>query len=266
MKSLSRTLLWSCLGLSTAFSPVFADTLVTNKGPQGKEQKVYISAEGARMEAHQAGQYVLMQFEGGKMYAINPQQKQVLDLNTAPPAPSAAQLPPGMPKPAPAPEVKAELIKVGLGPEIAGFKTEHYQVKANGEVCENEYLSAEALEVPHIKAFMKQMQSLSEKRKQQRGNLPFMRVPPCVEAAEKVSAQYLQLGLPLRTENAKGEVRNEVSSINTDATAPAGSFELPKDYAVVDPAAMLRNAMRHAGQGNAAPGMPMAPPAAAPKQ
>lgn len=248
------------LGLSLT-SAAQAALLMENKGPKGKVQKVYMDDAGVRMESGKPGQYMLIQFADKKMYAVNSEQKQILDMSAKPPTPPKMPEAPKQAPPQAEEEVKTELVKKGDGPEIAGFSTVHYQVMANGQVCSNEYLSADALQLPHIKTFMQTMQDLAAERKKQRGGMPFMRSHPCVQATEEASAQYLKLGMPVRSTNPKDELRHELVSIQKDVAAPEGGFNLPQGYQMSTPFDMMKQAMERARQqgGGQAPQMP--PPA-----
>jgi hypothetical protein len=124
--------------------------------------------------------------------------------------------------------VKAELVDKGRGPNIAGYSTVKYRMKANGKVCAETYFSQEAAEVPYIKAFIKAMSQMSNSRKPKLKGMP---LPPCMKAHEQLEAKLMKLGVPMKTVlkgGKRGEmVRDKITSIRTGVDIPDESFTLP---------------------------------------
>jgi len=124
--------------------------------------------------------------------------------------------------------VKAELVNKGRGPDIAGYPTVKYQVKANGKVCSAIYFSQKAAEVPYLKAFIKAMFQMSKSRKPKLKGIP---LPPCIKAHEQLEAKLMKLGVPMKTVlkgGKRGErVRDKITSIRTGVDIPDDTFSLP---------------------------------------
>ncbi len=240
----------ACLATLSGFcliSSAWAATVVENKDASGQIQKVMLEGNYARMEGANAPDgYMLIDLEKHKMYAVNPQQKMIVDMLADPPP----QMPPGGKPPGQpdAPELNAELVKVGDGPEIAGYATTHYQIKADGQVCANEYVSSEAMEVPMVGKFVNAMQEISDSRRQAMGNMPFGQMPPCARAMRELSDDVAKHGLSMRTTGPNGKVRQEVAKITTDVKTEADMFKLPEGYQTTSPQKMMQQAMERMRQ------------------
>ncbi|OQY53815.1 MAG: hypothetical protein DRR08_20490 [Candidatus Parabeggiatoa sp. nov. 2] len=124
--------------------------------------------------------------------------------------------------------VKAELVNKGRGPDIAGYPTVKYQVKANDKVCSAIYFSQKAAEVPYLKAFIKAMFQMSKSRKPKLKGIP---LPPCIKAHEQLEAKLMKLGVPMKTVlkgGKRGEmVRDKITSLRTGVDIPDNTFTLP---------------------------------------
>ncbi|MEM7017212.1 MAG: hypothetical protein AAF512_07700 [Pseudomonadota bacterium] len=245
------------LGL-LAGTQVFAATLIEgfNKVDSERPEKMLIEGKNAKMEMGMPnGQYILIKLNEGKVYMVNPPQKQIMDVlkgqDQMPKPPASNRTKP-----------KYDIVKKGSGPEIAGYKTEHYQLMANDKLCSNEYLSTDAMKVKHVASFMEAMKKMNEMRQESYRNMPFAAQDPCDELQADAVDELAGKGFSMRSADAEGNVRREVSSIKTGIAVQPGTFDLPKGYQVTSPYEMLQKVMKGMSQNNAKPGLPNADPEA----
>lgn len=238
MKSMRYLTLTAGLCLSLGAG---AATLVENKDASGQVQRVLLEGNFARMDAGPPGNYMLVDLAKPAMFAVDHNQKMVVDLFAKPPQPPHM---PAQQQPPEAPTVESKLVKIGPGPEIAGFATTQYQITANGEICGNEYLSAEVLDVPGLRNFVQTMQNIAESRKKEMGPMPFMQqMPPCARATEELEAELSKQGFSMRSADKDGKMLQEIVRITPDVPAQPGAFDLPADYQRTTPHEMMQKAM-----------------------
>ena len=215
----------AALCLTLAATSVTAATVVKTKELSGHISTMTVQGVMARMGARK-GQYVIVDAKKQKFYAVNNQAKRVIDLTQGIPSPSKGSESPKTPK------VNTELKHVGSGPKIAGYPTEHYQVLANGKVCEDTWLSPAATKDANLGDFLDAFYRFFSKQRrayQQAG----MQYSPCDEAQAVATGKYTKLGMAMKTTLPDGGVRQEVLSIKTGVDVPASAFDLPKGFPVM---------------------------------
>jgi len=261
-----RGLSFAIAGLLIA-SPVWAATLIEMNnvgGPQGQlhKQQMLIDDQHARMEGSQTNQYLLISFGENKSYMVNTAQKQVLEMPnpSSQPSPPPAFLKQLQDQQAKLPEVKAELVKKGPGPDIVGLPTVQYQVMANGELCSDEYISEKALENQHLKLFTQYMQNMKNARKKAMGGLRMPSANACAQAADTLADEVAKLGLSMRSVAKDGTVMQEVVALKTDVATKPDTFSVPKDYETMTAQQMMQKAMERMKQMK-----PPTPPTGAPQ-
>jgi len=254
-------LIWVSI-TSVATIPSWAATIVEQRGMQGNTQKIIINMPSARVEGGKPTQYMLVNVQEKKMYMVDSEQKRILMIDMAA---TPTNPPPQMSTPPVT--VEANLDKKGDGPEIAGYTTIHYQTLANGTVCSNEYLSADALKIEPIKAFLLAMENLASARKKMLGAMSMPQQDLCVQAYDRLQSEYKAIGVPLRMTDKEGKVINEITSIQVDVAVAADLFTLPKEYKLTTEEEMRKEFMQkmeeaRQQQGNNPPSMPSgnAPP------
>lgn len=214
----------------------WAATIVERRDTRGDKQKIIMEKQQARIETSNPKFYTLIDLEKGKAYMVNADEQQIMTMNIVGTPPKPPQDMPPLPK---LPDIKAELIKKGQGPEVAGYTTVNYQVIAEGKVCSENYFSLEAVKVPYVKAFLDAMYQMSSSRKPK--GLP---VHPCQQAHDELEAQSMKLGVPMKSvikgSGEKGDkVKYEIIRIQTDVKIPEDTFTLPKKYQLKTEAQML---------------------------
>lgn len=258
---------WLMLGVATTFTvSVYAATVVEQRDVQGNSQKVTIDQEFARMEGPKPELYMLMNFQSKKMYMINTKEQKVIENDISSESPATTPfMPPGMNQrpSSPPTEVEAKLVKMGDGPEIAGYATTHYQTTANGQVCSDDYFSESATKIEYIQNFSEVMQGLSKKTSRA---MPFMPANPCIQAYNKLQPEFLKYGISLKSVSKDGKVRHEVLGIKTGVEVAADAFKVPESYKVMTEKEIMEQMRKRFEEmqknpGNSQPGMPgMMPP------
>jgi len=233
-----KIIYWWIMGLaiSLAVTPAGAATVVKHHGKQDKAQTVLIEGDKVRMESSKGrGDYTLIYLTTKKVFMVDERNKRVIKMGVGEELPP---LPPNLPsrdKSQKIPEVDAKLVKLGAGPEILNYATEHYQIVANEVVCSDEYFSETARSIAGLENFINTLAELAQDRKQKMGQMPMplLARDPCMQAREKLEGELVKLGVPMRSTDNKGRVMTEVVSIETDMKVDAEQFDLPKDYPVM---------------------------------
>lgn len=223
--------------IMVSVTPTWAATIVERRDTRGDKQKIIMEEQQARIETSNPKFYTLIDLEKGKAYMVNTEEQQIMAMNIIGTPPKPPQDMPPLPK---LPDINAELIEKGDGPEVAGYTTINYQVIAEGKVCSENYFSLEAMKVPHVKVFLDAMYQMSSSRKPK--DLP---VHPCQQAHDELEAQSMKLGVPMKSvikgSGEKGDkVKYEIIRIQTDVKIPENTFALPKKYQVKTEAQMLK--------------------------
>ena len=153
---------------------------------------------------------------------VNPEEKTVLDMSATMQGASGSG---GVRN------ADARIEKIGPGPSIAGYATEHYVLSAGGAKCEDLFTSKKAFEdsgwASLWSAFGKTFEEMSTAGEQS---------DPCDLAQDQ--ADPAKIGWPLKTVSSDGEV-TEVLRIEADVKLPAGGFEVPPGYRVVSMQEMM---------------------------
>jgi len=230
--------------------PAYSGTLVESTDQDGETVITRFDDGNMRADTGEPGVYVLFHLEKEKSYVVDESQHMVMDLSSQmwgsdqEMAESASKLP------------KARLVEQGKGPTIAGYSTVHYKVMVGEEFCGDEYLSSRAMKETNLQEFGEVMSRMSKQQQQMSGSMAAMMQDPCDTADLTLYEVYLKKGMPMRTVDKDGIVDNEVKRIETNASIPAGFFELPKDYPVMTMEQMMQqHSMSHQQQMQNMPDM-----------
>lgn len=215
---MTRTLL-TVLALAGAASAASAATVMETREPGGGIAKMTVEGRYARMQSEEHN-YVLIDLTQGKFYGVDLGARHIIDMS-APPPPD-----PNF-KPEQRPAVHAVLVDKGEGPIIAGFPTRHYQITAEGRICSDTFLSAQAMEEGDMRGFMEGFQRFYQQQKEayvQAG----ADYDACEEAQDVAWDKYLEYGMPLKTVDLDGYMRQEVVALRTGVSVEKGYFDLPE--------------------------------------
>ena len=241
--------LQSCImvGLLSAsvFGTAWAATIIERQ-EMGKTQKVTLEGENVRIDSSNPNFYILMDLKKGNAYMVNGKEKRIVKLKIVGKPPTLPSQSPQYQQPKRRSEpVKAKLVKIGNGSSIAGYPTVNYEMKANNQVCSEESFSKQAALVPYVKDFLNAISQLSSSRQ-----IKGMPLPPCVQANNDLEAEYLKLGMSMKTV-VKGKNGNtvlyKITSIKTDVGVPSRLFRLPS-YKIISEQEMIKENMAKRNQ------------------
>lgn len=132
-----------------------------------------------------------------------------------------------------------------LGPKIAGYETEEYEIFSNGQKCGSAFVSVRAIQETGFRKFFKVLDRLAAHVQNKMSMQAFMpKQSSCDMASSRVADQLLNIGFPLRLTDHSKMISNEVIHINTRAQLPANAFLIPPDYKLTT-AAELRKKVRN---------------------
>ena len=114
---------------------LLADTVIELDSNQ-ETSTFFSNGKKARINIHGKSDYMIVDFASKAIYAVRPDERQIINLNQAAPAISSN-------KP---PEVKLAFTPAGNGPVIAGYTTKSYRYSANGEACGTIHASKAAMD------------------------------------------------------------------------------------------------------------------------
>ncbi len=216
MNNLHRQIILGIVSIGVC-SASWAATVI-KRNEMGFTQKVTIDGQNVRIDSPNPRQYVLMDLGNEKVYMVNAEERRFVQMDIiAKPPQRPWERPPQdrHQRPWERPQqdrsqrsIKAELVKKGNGPNIGGYSTLKYEVKALGKVCFETYFSKEAAKVTNVKAFMEAQHKMSISRQP-------MPPHPCQMAYNKLEAEIMKLGFPMKggTKFLKKNVNFEVVAI-----------------------------------------------------
>lgn len=219
-----RLLAMAALGLLSA--NLHAATLIESKTAEGM-QRMWVEGTRARVQ-NAAGTegYILIDFSKRELLFVNDREQTIVAMGS-----QLTDEPP--------PEVGgARLNEVGPGPEIAGFETTHYRLEMNGEVCSESYVSKAVIEKADLEELAEAARKIYSPPVARNG------IDPCTRAEAAFEPKLIEKGFVLRSVK-DGQVRREVTSVQTGVELPPGGFEPPKSYERLDLAEMQRRMIEH---------------------
>jgi hypothetical protein len=222
-----------CFGFFLS-APVTAATLIEINSEKEGFTQVLLDNNNARVTTTQEQSYTIIDYKKQTMHVVLPNQKQIMDMSgELPSKPGKA-----------ASEVKVTVTPMGKGPEIAGYSTMKFGLKANGKNCGIIFGSVDAMKVTGIDKFLAAMDKFQKKQLTAMGSYADM-MDSCDRVEMSMPGYSKTVGLSLREVDKNGGVDHEVTRINTEAPLPVGAFSLPKNYKKVT----LADQMKQAEQG-----------------
>lgn len=209
---------------------VSAGTIVTLQSNTGQPTKVMM--EGGKSRIDTGGQdYVLIDYDKKTMFVVVPEKKQIMDMTGDVPSMGGK----------PAPKLNLSIASQGAGPQIAGYATEKFTLKANGSFCGTVFGSKKAMQTTGIDKLFDSMKSMADKQRAAMGGYASL-VDDCTRANMNFASQGDKIGVPMKVLDKNGKTANEIKSIVVNATVPANAFVLPKGYQTVKINDMLKGA------------------------
>jgi len=212
--------------LTGAIGVAQADTIIETL-ESGQKSQTEIAGHMIRMGTPEG--YMLVDTRSAKMYAIDPRRRVIRDFGTMKPRPAGKDAD------------RAKLSAPKSGPAIAGYPTKIYTLRVNGEHCGTFYVSKKALKlddvhrmaqffVTHKSAFEDMAKGLGE--------------TACEHADQAMTGQLMNLGMPMREIDAKGQVSYEITAIKTGASIPDKRMALPSGYTRKDAVQEMNHAQQ----------------------
>lgn len=225
----------SGVSLLVCFIPttVTAATLIEIDSNEGGRTQVLTDGSKARINTSQDQSYVLIDYEKQSMHVVLPKQKQIMDMSGDMPSMAGK----------PSSDIKVDVVPIGKGPDIAGYSTKKFTLKANGKNCGTIYGSTDAMKLSGIAQLHQTMKKFEEKQRASMGSFADMK-DPCERAKMSLSSQADVIGMPMLDIDKNGKKDNEVIRIDTNASLPAGAFNLPKGYKTISVADQMKQAQQ----------------------
>ncbi|MDM8565411.1 hypothetical protein QUF74_07135 [Candidatus Halobeggiatoa sp. HSG11] len=203
---------------------------IIKSNEMGQEQKIFLDGKHVRMESN-SYHYTLVDLDAKKIYMVNTKDKLIISGNiTGIPI----QLPPEARRNFNQQPIKAELVKIGNGPEIVGYSTVNYQINALGKKCFDSYFSKDFANVAHVKDFVNLTNKVFNSRK-----IRGVPVHPCQQAVHDLNAKTRKLGVLMKSMVSDDKIKHEITSVKVDADIKPDMFKLPNNYKVLTEAKIL---------------------------
>jgi len=232
---MKKTLLLACFALGISLHlAAHAATLIETEEPEAGILQLWVGDGVMRIDDNAGNGYSLMDAKRRKMFVVNPEERQVMDMsNSLQTLSTEDETPPS----------GLTLSSQGPGPTIAGYDTEHYVVSFEGRKCKEIFASVQALEDTDMGDLIALLGEFTAGIVDPMGE---GRQDPCAYAESTLD--YRKLGLPLRTLDSTGGQDYLVRRIELQVADPPGGFSLPNDYQVIDFAGMMQEMMQQMPQ------------------
>ncbi len=205
-------------------SQALSATLIESLESDAVVQKTWVEGDQLRAETVESSQYMLMDFSRKKMYLVNPENKQVLDMSGI--VASISESGKNMEEP------DYTVTHVGNGPDIAGYPTKHYTVSFKGKKCIESFTSNKVVNEFSLLGFINGMKEMFPQ-----GDDMNEKENPCAKAENAL--EYKKIGLPLRLVEEDGEESYRIIRLEKNAPIPSGGFSVPEDFHVIDYGEMI---------------------------
>jgi len=205
-----------------------ADTILKIKNEDSSVTEIMSNGEKTRFSMAPEPGYVLISHTDHDMFIIVPEEKSIMKMNMGMPTGNKPEL------------VNIQIKSIGSGPKVAGYQTKKYTIKADGQDCGIVFGSKKALQNSDISKMFNDINQMMENQYQMMGGAMDM-MDACERAEMNIAAQIETIGLPLRTLDKNGVLTSDVLSIETHATLPATTYELPSNYAMTSMAEEMKS-------------------------
>lgn len=211
----------SIAAISLYLSPqAHAATMIELNGGNETSQ-VWINDDFARFDVVEDGNAqqhptapneIMADLGAGKIYALDHENKVMILVASLVDQPAS-----------PKSTVKLTYDHQGKGPDIAGFETQRYTLKVDGQQCYEVLFSKDAMKNDHVRKYIELMF---------KSNPPSTETSaPCEQGLEQMELQTVdKYGMPMKIVTADGDVDTVVTKIVADATVPHGPLTLPQGY------------------------------------
>lgn len=209
-----------------------ADTVIELLNEKGKS-RFLTDGNRARINTMGNNEYMLVDFKRNIIYAVMPDQKQIINITESMPSMNSDK----------APDFRLKITPAGKGPSIAGYPTTIYRLSAGGENCGMIYGSKDALKGTSVKKMFNTMKIMADNQRKALGGYAAA-IPPCQLAKMELASQIQNIGAPLKAINRNGQVESEVTKINKNTSVDPSYYALPANYKKVSMADRISEAQR----------------------
>lgn len=209
-----------------------AVTLIETRQGDGSIEKIYVEGMKVRIDHSNDPGFVIIDGNKKTMHVVSHEEKQIMNM--------ADMLKNN--KPGNNSKFTVKFFKEGNGPKIAGYSTKHYIITVNGKKCSDEFTSKKMLKDLGIQKTFERVASMFAGMGPS-GMDMMQDMDPCMMAEEKISSEFVKYGYPMRSLDANGALESEVINLTQNTSLPAGGFNLPNGYPVVDMGQMMQGMM-----------------------
>lgn len=221
--------------------PVFsyAASMIESRDDNNETTTMLIDGNKARIETSGNDGYLVMDVATKSLKMVINEFQAILDMSdifTQPPAHTTT---------AEGNFIDTYTESKGLGPKIAGYETEEYEIFANDKYCGSAFVSIRAVQDTGLRKFAGIFQNLSGHIEKKMSGLSIpLQQPVCEIAFQKLTDKIQTIGFPLRTTNQSKQLTSEVIQINTRSKLPANAFNIPAHYKTTTASEMMKNAAK----------------------
>jgi hypothetical protein len=192
----------------------FADVQLQMKDSLSGLSTISSDGKKARIESGKMPGFVIIDFSAGKLYRVNPERQEVVNMDIAKDGGAAAS------------SVQVSFKGKGGGPKIAGYLTQKHDYQADGTSCGSVFTSSKLLKNNTVGSMFDSMRQLQQQSRKMLGGM--MGFPgPCQQAQLDLANALGSKGVPMRMLDAGGNLISEVVSVNIDKAVPAGYYQVP---------------------------------------
>jgi len=236
MKNTKHLICFICL-IIPSFS--YAASMIESRSDNNEITTILIDGNKARIETSGNDGFLVMDIANKSLKMVIHEFKAILDMS------DIFSQPPARTTTAEGDFIDTYTEPKGLGPNVAGYETEEYEIFANDKYCGSALVSIRAVQDTGLRKFATVLQNLSGHIEQKMSRLSIVpRQSVCEIATNKLTDKIHTIGFPLKTTNQFKQLTNEVIRINTRSNVPANAFVIPADYKKTTPSEMMRNAAK----------------------
>ena len=215
-----------------------AATLIESFDHAEGEQKLWIAGTKVRINMQGKSEYIVMDYGKRQFWIVNPAKREVIDASEILHNDYAEAGP-----------LKINVRRIGKGPQIAGYATDKYQFSANGQMCDQVFVSSKAKNALDLDLLL---DAISKVRMNPMG-MQFM--SDCDRAEGQFALRMKKIGMPLGYMEQNGKMTQEVRKIVANAKLPSGGFAVPSGYRKVSLQQMIQESQSPAGMPPMPPGL-----------
>lgn len=225
----------------------FAASMIESRDGQGNISQIFIEGDKARIELPRENAYIVMDVRNRTMHVVLHNERTVMDMSDL--FQNSGSTGGGQSQGA---YVDTYTKTRGLGPRIAGYETEEYEIYANNNYCGSLFVSVVAMNEIGLRKFARAFQEMTDQVEKNITGMTGMQMnqymDPCDQANEKLSDQLQDIGFPLKAIDARRRLETLVTRIERNTRLPSNAFVIPAAYQKTNPAKMMKDAMQQMKQ------------------